>query len=111
MGNYEQLNCAYEFDNGIRNLISVVAGNTCKYCSKNFIPNRKNDEICDDCLGKAYNSILGYRTCRSCGSSIICGIENCCEKCFEKHKRICSRCGEEHILYQNNKCEFCHGFP
>ena len=108
MGTYEQFNNAYEFDNGIRNLILSVAGNTCKYCGKDFIPNKKNDEICDDCLYKAFDSL---KMCISCGSSTTITIDNCCRPCFEKHKRICSRCGNEHILYQNNKCEFCQGFP
>ena len=110
MGNdpYEQFNNVNDFNNGISNLILSIAGNTCHYCYKKFIPNRKNDEICDDCRYEARNSIT---LCLSCGSSIIYSIDNCCEKCFKKHKRICSRCGDEHILYQNGKCKSCHGFP
>ena len=110
MGNdpYEQFNNVNEFNNGISNLILSIAGNTCHYCGKNFIPYKKNDELCDDCRYKHNNSIV---VCIFCESSVIYNIDNCCEKCFEKHKRICSRCGDERILDQNGKCKYCKYYP
>ena len=108
MGNdpYEQFNNVNEFHNGISNLILSIAGNTCHHCHKNFIPNNKNDELCDDCRYKHTIEV-----CLSCGSSVVYSFEHCCMKCFEKHKRICSRCGDEHILYQNGKCKYCQYYP
>ena len=110
MGNptYDQMNNTFELESGLRNLILTFAGNNCRRCGVNFAPLRKNDELCDNCRYKV--NYLEY--CRFCESVIFAGPDDhCCNKCFEKHKRICSRCGDEHILYQNGKCKSCQLFP
>ena len=105
MGNTtgEQMCNAIELESNIRNLILCVAGNHCRICGNNFIPYKKNDEICNNC----YSKVDDLEYCPFCESVIISNFNHCCRKCFEKHKRICSRCRKWYTTYQNGKCGYC----
>ena len=99
----EQTNNAFELGGGISDLIKNIAGNTCSHCRENFIPYKKNDEVCGNCRYQ-YG-----KPCLACGSVVISLYDNaCCSKCFEKYKKPCNRCGEYCIYQADSKlCSSC----
>ena len=99
----EQANSIMELQGSISNLIKNVAGNTCKHCRETFIPNKKNDELCSNCL------LCNAKFCSGCGSAVTFLYDDvCCYECYEKYKKPCIRCGD-YCLYQDNSntCRYC----
>jgi hypothetical protein len=100
---YEKTQNTCDLVSGIFDFIKNIAGNTCISCRETFIPNKKNDELCDQCR---YNN---GKFCLACGSVVTFLYDNaCCSKCFEKYKKPCNRCGE-YCIYQanSNLCSNC----
>ena len=104
MGTFEQANNALDLNNGICNLITNIAGNTCRFCGQSFIPHKKNDELCPDC---AYSK-NSYSICIGCGSYVAYSPDGrCCQKCFDKFKKKCYICGYEFIPHENENANLC----
>lgn len=64
----------------------------CKYCGKDFVPTRKGQAACEDCLAAARSTTIRPRTCRACGTTFDGGPRAWyCPSCRAERQKESSR--------------------